>query len=331
MTGPVTYRDNGEYVELRFQHLVSKIRIGTLSLITATGVTKRDARGTITFIGMPQTATFDRHPKSGGGPVVTPNNKEGDLFDVTYDLGQVSVFYIPPETDFSKLRFRIHLTNPEYNAEGDYFGDFSQVVFDREVYQEWDADKKETVLYAGEEMILNLTLTQGHGVGVTLTIQDWNMDATGTGKAYSHPGIYSSGQGQDVSNVFAGDYTDEQAEDIFEKYGDDENVFFLYDDIDLSQVNFSMGKDYVLDGMGHTIHLQPTSRNPHQVRIGNCRDVYITDGEFTVYIDSDGNLFKVDEKGNLIQPGKKLPELVSSQNSYNIDLETGEVRPQTTH
>lgn len=326
--GPVNYRENGEYVEIQYQHLVSRIKIGTLTLITSEGNTIRNIRGNITFYGMPATATFDRRPNREMPPVVTGNVSAEDPMTVTYDLGQTAVFYVCPGIDFSKMEFKVHINDVKYNEEGDFYGNFSQVIFNREEYPGWDEGKDKTILYAGEEMTLNLTLTQGHGAGVTLTITDWNIAATNGGKSYSHNGIYTSGQAKDVSNLFASNYTEEEAEEMFGMYGDEidgEKVFPVYEDIDMGQFSFSMDKDYILDGMGHTVKLQPRSGNPNTVRIGPCRDIYLTDGENTVYIDSDGYVYLVGPDGAKTPTGNQLPELKDNEYTYDINLATGTV------
>lgn len=324
--GPVNYQDNGEYVELQFKHLVSKIEIGSLTLITSTGTSIKGFRGTITFYGMNKSALF--YPSDDSFPHLEFD--ENVEKDVTYDLGSNAVFYICPETDFSNLNFRIHLN--DYSQEGDYFGDFSQVIFNRTEIPDWDENKESTVLYAGEVMILNLTLVQGHGVGVTITINDWNQ-TYGKGSSYWHKGIYNDGEAQDLCNLFGGEYTPQEAKELFDLYGDEfdgKKVFPIYEDIDINQINFPMDKDYVIDGMGHTVKLTPrtTGNNPHTVRIGPCRDIFITDGEYTVYIDEEGNIFQVNEDGSMTQKGK-LPDLKDNQYSYSIDLSTGSVSGTT--
>ena len=326
--GPVNYRDNGEYVELQYQHLVSKIRITSLILIKADGTTDKTVTGTMTFLGMPQTALFDRRPTDGGAPVVIANNGVNDPRGVTYNIGGsgTPVFYVCPGVDYSDMEFKIHLDNGN-SVEGDYYGNFSNVKFDREEYYGWDEDKLESVLYAGETMNLNLTLTQGHGVGVTITIIGWDMESTGPGTSYSHPGIYSGSQAQAVSDTFSGSPTPEEIKEIFDLYGDTfegEKVFPIYEDIDFGQATFNMGKEYILDGMGHTVKMKPNN-NSTSVRIGPCRDIYLTDGENTVYIDPDGNIFTVSSDGTKTATGGKLEPLGSNKNSYSIDLKTGKV------
>ena len=327
--GPVNYKDNGEYVEIQYYHLVSKVRIGSIILIKGNGTTDASITGTFTFIGMPQTAIFDRRPSDNGAPFVKGKNKEtGDPMEATYTFGstqQSSMFYVCPDTDFSKLEFRIHLDKDEYNQEGDYFGNFSQVEFNREDYPGWDDGKDKTVLYAGEMMTLNLTLTQGHGVGVTMSINEWDIAAPQTGTSHSHPGIYSGGEAQSVSNAFATGSSAESIDEAFEMFGDtfgEDKVFPIYEDIDFGQGTFNMGKDYILDGMGHTVKMKPNN-NGTSVRIGPCRDIYLTDGEHTIYIDSEGKIYVVNSDGSKTEKGA-LGDLKGS--TYNIDLATGTIK-----
>ena len=323
--GPVNYRDNGEYVELQYQHLVSKIRINSLLLIKSNGTTDKTVTGTMTFLGMPQTATFDRRPSDGGAPTAIANTGVEDPKDVTYDIGQNNALYVCPGVDYSNLEFKIHLNNGN-SDEGDYYGNFSNVKFDREEYPGWDDGKSETVLYAGEIMNLNLTLTQGHGVGVTITIIGWEVKSTKTGTSYSHPGIYSSSQAQSVSDTFANNPSEGDIDEIYELYGDEidgNKEFPVYEDIELNQGTFSLGQDYTLDGMGHTLKMSPNNSTPHKIRIGNCRDIYITDGEYTVYIDPEGKIYTVNADGKMTDTGNKLTKLSGQKTNYQIDLTTG--------
>lgn len=330
--GPVNYLDNGEYVELQYQHLVSKIRINSLILIKANGDMIKTLSGKMTFLGMPETATFNPRPKDGGMPVVVANTGEDDRMEVTYNISSTSSspFYVCPDVDYSDLQFKIHLDDG-YSDEGDYYGNFSNVKFDREEYPGWDEGKSETKLYAGEIMNLNLTLTQGHGVGVTITIIEWQVDEAAPGKSYPHPGIYSDSQAQAVSDTFPSSSSSpapsqEEIDEIFSLYGDEidgKSEFPMYEDIELNQGSFNLGQDYTLNGMGHTLKMTPNSSTPHKVRVGNCRDIYITDGEYTVYIDPEGYIFKVDADGNLIPTGNQLKPLSGSKTNYQIDLTNG--------
>lgn len=54
-----------------------------------------------------------------------------------------------------------------------------------------------------------------------------------------------------------------------------------------------MGDGYILDGMGHTITMTPGDDGKITIS-GNVRDVYITDGTNTIYIDKDGKIYSID-------------------------------------
>lgn len=75
--------------------------------------------------------------------------------------------------------------------------------------------------------------------------------------------------------------------------------------------------------MGHTLKMSPNSSTPHKIRIGNCRDIYITDGEYTVYIDPEGKIFTVNADGTMTDTGNKLTKLSGQKTNYQIDLTNG--------
>ena len=299
--GPVNYNDNGEYVELRFNHLVSKVIISSINLITNDGTSWQDVQGEMTIFDIPENGYFYRNPEDGSAPFVKNPLKMdyplNTLGDVTYDVSKGAAFYICPEVDFKDLKFKIRLTWPsEYGVTGDYYGDFSAVQIRRNTGEEWDEGKSRTVLYANEVIELNLTLSQGNVTGVTAYINNWDNKDAETSKNYPHKGIYTDAQASDLFGLFNNSPVDKgAAEEMFDKYGEEdegEKVFHVYEDVTLNGSDLLMDEDYVLDGMGHTITMTPDSRG--DINISNVRDVYITDGTTTIYIDPDGNIFRVD-------------------------------------
>ena len=344
--GPVNYMENGAYVDLRFQHLVSKIIIGQITLLTNDGGTimtpnragrwNPDMNGTMTFIGMPESATFYRKPEETvkEAPVVIKNHEEGNNSEVTYVFDELNpTFYVCPDIDFSNIKFLINFSNSAYFKPGGYYGDFSNVKFERPEYEWWDDDKKSTtILYAGEYMIINLTLTMGDASGpeMSVTINDW-VDYPALGKGYPKKGIFNQSQAQEFWNNSKGGST-ANLDELFDKYGeeiDGEKVFPLYDDISFSQTYFPVPKGTIFDGMGHTITLNTSTANTNPNRIGNCRDVFIQDKNgHMIYIDEDQNVYIVDEYGHMEMTQKgPLDPLTGRNNYYIIDFETGKLTP----
>lgn len=340
-SGPYTYSEHGKYVYLTFYHLVSKIRIGGMTLIKTDGSVEKHLKADIMFIGMPGEARFYPHPADDGRPVVknkTTLNPDGG---VTFFIGNDNekygedVFYVCPELDFSNMGFRINLNDKDYGAYGDYYGSFTDVVFTRKAGDNYDSpnggDSK--ILHAGEMMTLNFELIPGTGPGVSVVIQDWSTDEKRESVHHSKPGIYTDGEAADLVGLFGGDYTDEQVSGLFELYGeevDGEDVFTLYDNVEVNGSSFPVGRDYVLEGAGHSIRMGSKSSqdmfDDHAyVTVGRMRNVYITDGTHTIWIDASGNIWLYDEtEGEFVRSGHRLPaELDDGMNSFDIDLETG--------
>ena len=165
--GPYTYNENGMYVPLQFRHLVSKIILSTFLVIdNVSGTTTSNLKGTITFYGMPDEATFYPTPRDEAGNAIAPymempsdwdyDKSKGVTYAITnsaknlkwegHDSGNYSqnwprdCWYICPEVDFSKLAFKIELyeyvgnqwiLSQSHGKRGAYYGDFKNVTFSR--------------------------------------------------------------------------------------------------------------------------------------------------------------------------------------------------------
>lgn len=313
--GPVNYNENGEYVELRFSHLVSKIFISNITLITHEGVSYQNVLGEITFLNFPEYGYFYRHPDDEKAPYVAhPRVKEEsvnseDYNDVTYEISGSKAIYVCPEIDFKDVEFKIKVTWPEkHGITGEYYGNLQSVNIRRSNTEtpEWDNNKESSKLYAGEVINLNLTLSQGKVTGVTAFINSWDTYDKGTSNNYSHKGLYSDTDAAD----FPGN-----AEDLYELYGEDgengEKIFHVYNDVSLDSPSLEIDDGYILDGMGHTITMKPDESG--NIRVKNVRDIYIKYGNKTIYIDKDGNIYTVDSDGKKSeQPSSKLNENLST-------------------
>lgn len=144
--GPFTYVENGIYVPMHFQHIVSKIFLKNLYVINNYNtVSTSNLKGVITFLGMPGTATLYPCPKDKDGnntipKVVMPAGKTTEEWDydqksrVSYALTNFSqnyfweghtstattyaekdCWYVCPELDFSKMEYKIEIY--EYDNE----------------------------------------------------------------------------------------------------------------------------------------------------------------------------------------------------------------------
>lgn len=340
--GPVNYKDNGTYVELVFRHLVSKIEINKLSMIDGPHTIVNNLKAEITFYGMPRSATFYPHPsaavgRSGewdGWPIVVANKPTiADLDEeecLTYFIpedpkGEIDdIFYVCPELDFSNMIFRIDIKDERYADRSSYYGNFNNVKFVRIPGNDYDEGNDEKILHAGEVMHLVIELYPGMGPGLSVVIDDWSTDKSSGRDAvhHSHPGIYSDSEAQDLIDVFGkSSYTDAEVQNLKELYGDpdNENKFLIYEDITIKGDKFPVGKGYEIDGLGHTITMTPSN---NVVTVGLIKDVYITDGKNTIWIDPDGVVWK--QNADTKQFEKTTYKLTSSGNN-KINLSTGKV------
>ncbi|MCH5221699.1 MAG: fimbrillin family protein [Muribaculaceae bacterium] len=351
-TGPYDYLNHGKYVDLTFFHLVSKIKIGTLSLIKTDGSIEKHLKADITFINMPTTATFYPVPSDPErGPYVEPgepNPDNGITYYIDNDAVGTDVFYICPEVDFSTLDFKIKLNNAEYAGYDTYYGTFADVEFVRKSGNDYDiGDSDKYTLHAGEMMTLNITLIPGIGPGMRLIITDWSTEQPNESQYHSHPGIYSDSELQDLINAFTSqkdyNYPPEYIESLFEMYGeigpDGTKYFPLFDNVTTSSNIFPVYKGYTIDGRGHTIYMNTNyGSNSHfgysqrYYNIGSCRDIYLADlnGNYSIYIDSDGYVWLYnDETGDYDRTDNKLEPLEDPYKSYDISAETGTVHQST--
>lgn len=325
--GPVNYRNNGEYVELQFRHLVSKIYISSLNIVTNDGSTWQNVSGEITIFNFPKKGYFHRHPseEDKNNPlrcrpyVKKPVNPE-DYGDMTYEISKGSAIYICPEIDFQDLQFKIKVNWPaQQGVEGEYYGDFSGFEITRRTYNdEWDREHQgKTILYANEVINLNLTLRQGNVTGMTATIGKWTDKNVGTSSNYPRKGVYNSSQFSDLLNS-----TDENIDELYELYGgepdDKDKVFHVYNDLEINSSNLEIPDGYTLDGMGHTVI---KISEDDSITLKNVRNVYITNGDKTIFIDSDGKIFIIDiETGKKKEIGQLTTEGSTTININELDI-----------
>ncbi|MCH5224582.1 MAG: hypothetical protein J1D77_01235 [Muribaculaceae bacterium] len=346
-----SYDTHGKYVDLTFFHLVSKIKIGTLQLTESSGAVQKNLKANVTFIGLPTEAILTPHPTTGR-PVVTYDPNEVDFNNgVTYYIDNQAtgsdVFYICPEVDFSTLHFQVELMDEAYKDYNIYYGTFDAVNFVRNPGTDYDDENSgdDTTLHAGEMMTLNINLIPGVGPGLALIIDPWSTEEPQESTYHSYPGIYSEAEMNEVLGAFLNQgnpnngTTPEQIENLFEIYGktiDGVNYFRMFDNVtNKGDATIPVPEGYMLDGQGHTIFLEKThsgvfpDRDPY-VNIGPSRDIYISNGTYTIYIDTDGNVWKLDPDTQTYQAtGYSLEPLSGNYKSYDIDLVTGEVRQST--
>lgn len=360
-TQPFVYKTHGKYVDMTFYHLVSKINVVNFILIENDGTIQENLKANITFINMPTEATFFPHPANGGRPCVT-NPVADENVGLTYYIlnspnpNDKDIFYVCPEIDFRNIDYKIQLTSDAYKDYDTYYGNFNNVEFIRT--ENWGYDKADgsdaKVLHAGEEMTLNITLIPGKGPGLAVVISPWSTDKPTDSQYHTYPGIYTDAELNELRALFLAlmspDDTDtlDKLAQLFDLYGvtqDNLKYFMLYDNLTLTgnEANiFPVWKDYILDGLGHTITMKTNtgnywnSGNKPYFNTGPVRDIYFTDpsGTYTIYIDKDGYVWvKNQATGQLEITDNRLEDLNEKEggkyNSYDINIETGQIRYST--
>ena len=358
-TRPFVYKSQGKYVDMTFYHLASRINVANFILIETDGTIQENLKANITFINMPTAATFYPHPEKGR-PCIA-NSKANEDVGLTYYIinspnpNDKDIFYVCPEIDFSTIDYKIQLTSERYADFDTYYGNFDNVEFIRETGVGYDkADGTDAkVLHAGEEMTLNITLIPGKGPGLAVIISEWSTDKPSDSQYHTYPGIYTEAELNELRNLFMNlmSTTDTETLDklaqLFALYGatvEDLKYFMLYDNLTLTgnEANiFPVWKDYILDGLGHTITMKTNTGSfwggskPY-FNTGPVRDIYFTDpnGNNTIYIDKDGYVWVTDkDTGQLVWTPNQLEDLNTKDdgkwNSYDINAETGEIRYST--
>lgn len=360
--GPYSYVNHGRYVMLTFKHLVSKIKIDRMALVKPDGSVDFSVRGDMTFIGLPKRAKFYPHPIGDGWPYVEHDREDGvydanEDYDVTYFIANKpgkdnegknneDYFYICPEVDFSKIKFKIKLNDSQYGREGNYYGDFNKVKFVREAGTDYDQGngKDDTILHAGEEMTLSIELVPGVGPGIALIIKGWNTEKPDDTVHHTKPGIYTDGEVKEFLDIFLNQtkYDEDEIEDALERFlemygeeGEDGKMHFpLFDNVTVDGTIFPIFKDCIIDGQGHTINIGSngapgtfTNVNNPRFNIGPVRDVWLTDGTNTIYIDKEGWVWFY--KDGVLQRGEQLTDLENGEKSYDISSVDGKIYKST--
>lgn len=291
-------------------------------------------------------------------------------------------WYVCPELDLSKLSFKIELyeynstdktwsINSAHGKHGAFYGDFRDVKFSRTTtgkdYDDPnntnDTKYDDTVLHAGEYLILSISLSEKGNPTATGTIVSSWYTGSRTGNSHVQQGLYSVGDVTQMSTIMSG--SDEAAKqqyyemmgsgrdtssddkEVYPDYKDkdgnpvDLKIFELFDDIGSDSYSSGTtsnkvsslvpGDGYMLDGRGHTVNF---SGSTGIVTIGNVRDVYLkwynytssssTYTECIVYIDKEGNVWLVDPVTFVHTPTEY--NVNDTPGSKTINLSTGEIK-----
>ena len=282
-----------------------------------------------------------------------------------------SHWFICPEVDLSKLSFKLELyeydtTNGwrksnKYGENGAFYGDFSNIQITRTPGTNYDLGDDETVLHAGEYLILGFNISTKGNPSIMGSIVDWNNATQERGASnFKEDGIYSIVEAQDFCSTMnsgdsdlideyfgiygSGERTSDNPIDPF--FEDDLGIFKLYEDLGYTGTgqgtttgnaakmgNLYVADGYILDGMGHMVNMSTSAP-----KIGPCRDIYLryysasystSTGEYfyyeyIVYIDNKGEVWQVDPVTyEQTDTGYNIKDAKS--NPFSISLSTGRI------
>ena len=263
--------------------------------------------------------------------------------DVFYICPEVDFSQLEYKVEFVEYDSATDTYKPHsrYGNRGGYFGNFSALQFVREVEKDGEIVEEvseDRILHAGEVMVLNMTVYEKSGPGAGVWIRNWDSEKLKSATHHNHKGIYSDGEATAVRSAFRDGNTMSDAKNsVFDIYGEEESVLGengetktekvirLYSDITFSCYSsdpnykaydfynfYIRPEDVILDGMGYTISFAEPSSYGHEEHktftIGNMRDVYITNGTVTVYIDPEGYICRMDEEtGKYVRDEKMKP------------------------
>lgn len=311
-SGPYNYRRHGQYVDLEFYHLVSKIIVDEVYL-NFTGLNTRPISSyDFTLYDVPTEGTLFTNPLGEDEYAKLPYVKanEGKNGNIRYSLSNSgNVMYIAPEVDLSNISFSIRITDSsqdltEYTDNVEFFGTFANIKFDRGgisntyggPYDQGDEDI--TKLHAGEELHLTMVVTVGQTPGMGASVPRWWLKGEQPATSHTRPGAYTQGEMYDIINGGRSD-TSIHLNYYYELYGsknpDDPNhkYFNLYENLDIAPGGSFLPcyDPYVIDGLGHLLNL---TNNPSKIWIENYRNIYIKSGNYLIYIDPEGYVYRVD-------------------------------------
>ena len=270
---------------------------------------------------------------NSGGTIVDEENPYAnhDAFYICPEVDFNELEYKVEFVEYDKDQ-NMYVPHSKYGMKGGYFGNFKTVLFERETEGDNGTTNIDTdrVLHAGEVMVLNMTVYQKSGPGTGVWIRNWDNEKLKSATHHNHKGIYSDAEAKTVRDMLNSTdnttYPSGAREKLVDNYSDegdvDENgkrIIRQYSDVTIAvsttdtNVNFRLyypeynQDDVILDGMGFTMSFVNTSSastaGPFKsFCIGNMRDVYITNGESTVYIDPDGRICRINKETGKFEP-----------------------------
>ncbi|MCH5226242.1 MAG: fimbrillin family protein [Muribaculaceae bacterium] len=327
VSGPYNYESQGQYVPLHFYHLVSKINFVRFRAFNYDPskpfgyYTNPQVR--ITLYGLPKEAVFYPDPANDTeGNLVMPyvaGETQPDNVEDTADAWQI-VFttpggtsnfpaYICPDYDFRKIRFKVEITAPNWDVTptGPFYGSFGDLEFTGRT----DKNDKDPILRAGEVLNISINLYPEGGTGGGITITKWETMDEQDGMSYPRTGIY---EGNELQGILGGSSVD--WDEMFGLLGvqeNGENVFNIYNNVTVDDNNFMIEDGYILDGLGHLVTIPEDSE---EVNLKNVRDIYISNGENTIWVDENGTIWVQQEDGQFSQTTANIN---TSDNPFSLN------------
>ncbi len=256
----------------------------------------------------------------------------------------ISYMYLAPFDLATEGEFEVWLMQPKEKEKGTYYEDKDHVVGhyfgnladlvdklkeERIAKNRHAPAGKESWLLAGEKLKFNLSLSDGSATGLDMTIDEWNEQGGSTGTGHTGSGdIYTEDDFYAVESLMDDGSTRDQLPPYF---GDDQRLEF-HNDIEYKHgTDLHVPKDYVLDGMGYTLHVIDAQRwrrsgDQRTGKVGKITNLYIiwedknNPGNFEyAYFNSEGKLIGKD-KDNAGEGGPftSMEDLLNYIDEHNL-------------
>lgn len=255
--GPTSHRE-GIYAPLKFEHLVCKVQIVSITHIRSDGSIDQNGLNslkdaTIFFPDIPQKATFDTGIRDNKNPsVAIPEKIEEDYKGINLDIKSTNPFYLPPFKFEEYGQFRITLTWNDNDGEQTYNGHLKNI----------NASFNE--LGNGERMGLWLTLEDRKVTGFASYIVDWNEAQETTITRPAKPGIYTLEDLTQLVQALSNGNSESVPKEFFAP-GD--KTIPLFNNITLPEgesLTLTLPNDCTFDGQGHNISGSFTISGKHK-------------------------------------------------------------------
>lgn len=277
--GPLSYAENRQTVALKFDRLVSRIMLNTVTHNIVTRVSDGEARQlvkTITFPNLPSSLTF----VTGIGTEEWPHLEEYPGAPTSMTMHNVrwwekNYLYVAPFAFVETRDDGQGNTVEQFTGLGKFYVVYgkAEVPEDMKIYE---GDLAEIAPYikqlrAGEQMAIDLYLTDELITSMHVSLTPWNTKAVPM-DIKANNGVYNE---NDFLELFASLANGKLPPDKFVTEVDGKKVIRLYSNFAFPDVHdpifMAIPEGYVLDGMGYNIDCEKFS----VLGPGEVRDLYI--------------------------------------------------------